>query len=108
MMGKAVVPDAQRLVQLSALRRDDPDIVEIILSCAHAALYVLETDATVHWRKIGIEGFFYVVKRFVIVCVACYVSLGKPARYTSSFFAIRATVPKGTSSIRLMMTSDSK
>jgi hypothetical protein len=29
----------------------------------HAALYVLEKGATVHWRKTGIEGFFYILKR---------------------------------------------
>lgn len=64
-MERLAIPESQRVVQLAALRRDDPEVVEIMLSCAHAALYVLETDATVHWRKIGIEGFFYVVKRCV-------------------------------------------
>lgn len=67
MMERLAIPESQRVAQLTALRREDPEVVEILLSCAHAALYVLETDATVHWRKIGIEGFFYVVRRCVQV-----------------------------------------
>jgi hypothetical protein len=30
----------------------------------HAALYVLENGTSLHWRKLGVEGFFYVVKRY--------------------------------------------
>lgn len=32
----------------------------------HAALYVLENGASVHWRKVGIEGFFYLLKRYAL------------------------------------------
>lgn len=59
------ISDTQRNAQLNALRRDDSDVVEVELSCSHAALYVLEQGASVHWRKLGIEGFFYVIRRYV-------------------------------------------
>jgi len=59
------ISDTQRTAQLKALRRDDPDISDVDLSCSHAALYVLEQGASVHWKKLGIEGFFYVIRRFV-------------------------------------------
>ena len=73
------VSDVQNAAQIRALRRDDSSINEILLSCSyalvclvrrlfrrHAAVYILEHGESVHWRKLGIEGFFYLVKRFVI------------------------------------------
>ncbi len=65
MSEKAAISTAQRAAQLKALRRDDSSIVDVEVSCSHAALYVLERGASVHWRKLGIEGFFYVIRRYV-------------------------------------------
>jgi hypothetical protein len=60
------ISDAQRTAQLKALKRDDPGIIDVVLSCSHSAIYVLERDTSLHWRKLGIEGFFYVVKRYTV------------------------------------------
>ena len=62
--GSYDISEAQHSAQIRAMRRDDPEVVEVLLSCSHAALYVLEQGASVHWRKVGIEGFFYLLQRY--------------------------------------------
>ncbi len=57
------VSEAQHAAQVKAMKRDDPGVVDVLLSSPHAALYVLEKTESVHWRKVGIEGFFYLLKR---------------------------------------------
>ncbi len=42
------------------------------LFCRHAALYVLEKDTSIHWKKVGIEGFFYFIERYACLSCICY------------------------------------
>ena len=80
------VHDVQSVAQLRALRRDDSSISEVLLSCSyvfttvthyastnrHAAVYILENGTSVHWRKLGIEGFFYLVRRYGYLFSFCW------------------------------------
>lgn len=61
----AVDREGMRLLNLTVLRRLDPAVSDILITAAHVTAYSFD-QATIQWRRKGVEGSLFVVKRFVL------------------------------------------